>query len=325
MLAFVIRRLLQALLVMAVMSGLVFVGLYVVGDPVSMMASPDATELDRDAIRVNFGLDKPLWVQYGVFMAHAAQLDFGKSFLTGQSAMGLILERMPATLELAVISMSLAALLGVPLGIWAGLKPQALSTRGIMTGSVLGFSLPSFWVGLMLIMVFAVYLGWLPSGGRGQTIWLGRLDLSLLTMDGLQHLILPACTIAMAKGALIIRVTRAATREALPMDYIKFARAKGLAWSRILRVHLLKNIMIPIVTVLGLEFGQVVAFAVVTETIFAWPGMGKLLLDSIITLDRPVVVAYLILIVFFLVMLNLATDILYSVLDPRVRLQAAKA
>ncbi len=325
MLAFVIRRLLQALLVMAVMSGLVFVGLYVVGDPVSMMASPDATELDRDAIRVNFGLDKPLWVQYGVFMAHAAQLDFGKSFLTGQSAMGLILERMPATLELAVISMSLAALLGVPLGIWAGLKPQALSTRGIMTGSVLGFSLPSFWVGLMLIMVFAVYLGWLPSGGRGQTVWLGRLDLSLLTMDGLQHLILPACTIAMAKGALIIRVTRAATREALPMDYIKFARAKGLAWSRILRVHLLKNIMIPIVTVLGLEFGQVVAFAVVTETIFAWPGMGKLLLDSIITLDRPVVVAYLILIVFFLVMLNLATDILYSVLDPRVRLQAAKA
>ena len=325
MLAFVIRRLLQALLVMAVMSGLVFVGLYVVGDPVSMMASPDATELDRDAIRVNFGLDKPLWVQYGVFMAHAAQIDFGKSFLTGQSAMGLILERMPATLELAVISMSLAALLGVPLGIWAGLKPQALSTRGIMTGSVLGFSLPSFWVGLMLIMVFAVYLGWLPSGGRGQTIWLGRLDLSLLTMDGLQHLILPACTIAMAKGALIIRVTRAATREALPMDYIKFARAKGLAWSRILRVHLLKNIMIPIVTVLGLEFGQVVAFAVVTETIFAWPGMGKLLLDSIITLDRPVVVAYLILIVFFLVMLNLATDILYSVLDPRVRLQAAKA
>ncbi len=325
MLAFVIRRLLQALLVMAVMSGLVFVGLYVVGDPVSMMASPDATELDRDAIRVNFGLDKPLWVQYGVFMAHAAQFDFGKSFLTGQSAMGLILERMPATLELAVISMSLAALLGVPLGIWAGLKPQALSTRGIMTGSVLGFSLPSFWVGLMLIMVFAVYLGWLPSGGRGQTIWLGRLDLSLLTMDGLQHLILPACTIAMAKGALIIRVTRATTREALPMDYIKFARAKGLAWSRILRVHLLKNIMIPIVTVLGLEFGQVVAFAVVTETIFAWPGMGKLLLDSIITLDRPVVVAYLILIVFFLVMLNLATDILYSVLDPRVRLQAAKA
>lgn len=325
MLAFVIRRLLQAMLVMAVMSGLVFVGLYVVGDPVSMMASPEATDLERDAIRANFGLDKPLAEQYAIFMSHAVRLDFGKSFLTGQSAMGLILERAPATLELAVVAMLLAGVVGVPLGIWAGLRPLALSTRGIMTGSVLGFSLPNFWVGLMLIMVFAVYLGWLPANGRGQTVMVGSLDISLLTLDGWRRIILPACTIAMAKAALMIRVTRAATREALPMDYIKFARAKGLSWSRILRVHLLKNILIPIITVFGLEFGQVVAFAVVTETIFAWPGMGKLLLDSIITLDRPVVVAYLILIVFFLVMLNLVTDLLYSVLDPRVRLQAAKA
>lgn len=325
MLAFIIRRLLQAVLVMAVMSGLVFVGLYVVGDPVDMMASPDATELERDEIRANFGLDKPLWQQYATFMSHALRLDFGKSFLTGQSAMGLILERAPATLELAIVSMGLSMLIGVPLGIWAGLKPHAASTRGILTGSMLGFSLPSFWVGLMLIMVFAVSLGWLPASGRGATVNIGPLDLSVLTLDGLLRLVLPAATIALAKTALILRVTRAATREALPMDYIKFARAKGLAWSRILRVHLLKNILIPIVTVGGLEFGQVVAFAVVTETIFAWPGMGKLLLDSIITLDRPVVVAYLILIVFFLVMLNLAVDILYSVLDPRVRLQGAKA
>lgn len=325
MLAYIIRRLLQSLLVMAVMSGLVFLGLYVVGDPVAMMASAEATEIERDAIRANFGLDKPLLQQYGIFMSHALRLDFGNSFLAGQPAMGLILERMPATLELAVVSMLLSILVGIPLGIWAGLKPQALSTRGIMTGSVLGFSLPNFWVGLMLIMVFAVYLGWLPASGRGATVMVGPVDLSLLTLDGWKRMILPACTIALAKAALIIRVTRAATREALPMDYIKFARAKGLGWSRILRVHLLKNIMIPIVTVCGLEFGQVVAFAVVTETIFAWPGMGKLLLDSIITLDRPVVVAYLILIVFFLVMLNLAVDILYSVLDPRVRLQAVKA
>jgi peptide/nickel transport system permease protein len=325
MLAYVIRRLLQALLVMGVMSGLVFVGLYVIGDPVSMMASAEATELERDQIRANFGLNKPLLEQYAIFMSHAVRLDFGKSFLTGQSAMGLILERMPATLELACVSMLLSILIGVPLGIWAGLKPQAISSRGIMTGSVLGFSLPNFWVGLMLIMVFAVYLGWVPASGRGAVVHLGPLDLSVLTLDGLSRLILPACTIAMAKASLIIRVTRAATREALPTDYIKFARAKGLSWSRILRVHLLKNIMIPIITVFGLEFGQVVAFAVVTETIFAWPGMGKLLLDSIITLDRPVVVAYLILIVFFLVMLNLAVDLFYSVLDPRVRLQAAKA
>ena len=200
--------------------------------------------------------------------------------------------------------MLIALLVGVPLGIWAGLRPQAISSRGIMTGSVLGFSLPNFWVGLMLIMIFSVYLGWLPAGGRGQTASIGSLSLSVLTLDGWQKILLPALTIAMTKAALIIRVTRAATREALPMDYIKFARAKGLSWSRILRVHLLKNIMIPIVTIGGLEFGQVVAFAVVTETIFAWPGMGKLLLDSIVTLDRPVVVAYLMLIVFFLVMLN---------------------
>ena len=325
MLTYILRRLLQALLVMLVMSGLVFLGLYVIGDPVSMMASPEATELDREAIRQSFGLDKPLWQQYAIFMQHAVQLDFGKSFLTGQSAMGLILERMPATLELACVAMLAAVLLGVPLGMWAGLKPRALSTRGIMTGSVLGFSLPNFWVGLMLIMVFAVGLGWVPASGRGDTVLFGPLDLSVLTLDGWRSLVLPAATIATAKAALIIRVTRAATRESLPMDYIKFARAKGLAWSRILRVHLLKNILIPIVTISGLEFGQVVAFAVVTETVFAWPGMGKLLLDSIITLDRPVVVAYLILIVFFLVMLNLVVDILYSVLDPRVRLQGGRA
>jgi peptide/nickel transport system permease protein len=325
MLAFIIRRLLQALLVMAVMSGLVFVGLYVIGDPVSMMASPDATELDRAAIRHNFGLDKPLLQQYGIFLVHALRLDFGNSFLAGQPAMQLILERMPATMELATVAMLLSIVVGVPLGIWAGLKPNAISTRGIMTGSVLGFSLPNFWVGLMLIMVFAVHLGWLPASGRGATVQVGPVALSVFTLDGWSRLLLPATTIALAKAALIIRVTRAATREALPMDYIKFARAKGLSWGRILRVHLLKNILIPIVTVSGLEFGQVVAFAVVTETIFAWPGMGKLLIDSIVTLDRPVVVAYLILIVFFLVMLNLAVDLLYSVLDPRVRLQGAKA
>jgi peptide/nickel transport system permease protein len=325
MLAYIIRRLLQSLLVMAVMSALVFVGLYVIGDPISMMASPEATELERAAIRHNFGLDQPLIQQYGIFMLHALRLDFGNSFLAGQPAMGLILERMPATLELATVAMLLSVIVGVPLGIWAGLKPQAVSTRGIMTGSILGFSLPNFWVGLMLIMVFAVFLGWLPASGRGATVQVGPIALSVFTLDGWSRLLLPATTIALAKAALIIRVTRAATREALPMDYIKFARAKGLSWSRILRVHLLKNILIPIVTVSGLEFGQVVAFAVVTETIFAWPGMGKLLLDSIITLDRPVVVAYLILIVFFLVMLNLAVDILYSVLDPRVRLQGAKA
>ena len=321
MLATIIRRLLQTLVVMLVMSALVFAGIYLVGDPVSMMASPEATDAQREAIRVSLGLDKPLVMQYLVFIGQAVQGNFGNSFLTGEPAMRLILERMPATLELASVAMLLSVLIGVPLGILAGLRPRAVGSRAIMTGSVLGFSLPNFWVGLMLIMLFAVQLGWLPASGRGATVSVLGVPLSVLTLDGLASLVLPASTIALAKCAMIVRVTRAATRESLPMDYIKFARAKGLSEKRVLGVHLLKNILIPIVTVAGLEFGQVVAFAVVTETVFSWPGMGKLLIDSIINLDRPVVVAYLMLIVFFLVMLNLAVDIIYTVLDPRVRLE----
>jgi peptide/nickel transport system permease protein len=323
-LATIIRRLLQTVVVMVVMSALVFGGIYLVGDPVSMMASPDATEIERAAIRQSLGLDQPLWHQYLIFIGKAIHGDFGNSFLTGEPAMRLILDRMPATMELAVVAMLLSLLIGIPLGIRAGLKPKAPGSRAIMTGSVLGFSLPNFWVGLMLIMIFAVTLGWLPASGRGPTVSLGGIRLSVLTPGGWATLILPATTIALAKCATIIRMTRAATREALPMDYIKFARAKGLTESRVLRVHLLKNILIPIVTVAGLEFGQVVAFAVVTESVFSWPGMGKLLIDSIINLDRPVVVAYLLLIVFFLVMLNLVVDIIYTVLDPRVRLDGRR-
>ncbi|MBV7485157.1 ABC transporter permease [Bordetella sp. BOR01] len=321
MLATIIRRLLQTLIVMLVMSALVFAGIYLVGDPVSMMASPEATDAQREAIRVSLGLDKPLVMQYLVFISQAVQGNFGNSFLTGEPAMRLILERMPATMELATVAMLLSVLIGVPLGILAGLRPKAVGSRAIMTGSVLGFSLPNFWVGLMLIMLFAVTLGWLPASGRGATVPVLGVPLSVLTLDGWASLILPAGTIALAKCAMIVRVTRAATRESLPMDYIKFARAKGLSEKRVLGVHLLKNILIPIVTVAGLEFGQVVAFAVVTETVFSWPGMGKLLIDSIVNLDRPVVVAYLMLIVFFLVMLNLVVDIIYTVLDPRVRLE----
>ena len=321
MLAFIIRRILQTIVVMVVMSMLVFAGIYMIGDPVAMMASPDANEAQRAAIAESMGLNLPLWRQYLVFVGQAVRGDFGNSFLTGAPAMGLILERMPATMELAVVAMLFSVLIGVPLGIRAGLKPGAASSRGIMTGSVLGFSLPNFWVGMMLIMVFAVYLGWVPAGGRGQTVTIGGVGWSVFTVSGWLCLFLPALTIGLSKCATIIRVTRAATREALPMDYIKFARAKGLRENRVMGVHLLKNILIPIVTVSGLEFGQVVAFAVVTETVFSWPGMGKLLIDSILTLDRPVVVAYLLLVVFFLVMLNLLVDIVYTILDPRVRLE----
>lgn len=316
---FIINRLFQAVGVILVMSILVFVGLYMIGDPTSMLVSPEATEAERQVVRQTLGLDHSIWFQYLTFFRQALVGNFGNSFLTGQPAMQLIIERMPATVELVVLAMTLSLVIGVPLGILAGLRPKATSTKVIMTGSILGFSLPNFWIGLMLIMLFAVYLGVLPASGRGETLAVGPVSLSLLTLDGLQHMVLPALTLGLAKAALIIRVTRAATREILPMDYIKFARAKGLKQSRILRVHLLKNILIPVVTVAGLEFGQAIAFAVVTETVFSWPGMGKLLIDSIVTLDRPVVVAYLVLMVFFLVMLNLLIDILYMVIDPSAR------
>ena len=329
MLVYIIRRLMQAALVMVVMSALVFAGIFMIGDPVAMMISPDASDIERDAVRASLGLDKPLWLQYLAFMNAAVHGDFGKSFLAGQPAMQLIFERMPATLELVFFSTLIAFAVGLPMGVYAGLRPRSVGAKTIMTGSILGFSLPNFWVGLMLIMVFAVLLpdlipGFprLPASGRGATVNVLGVQLSLFTVDGLRHLLLPALTLALYKGALIVRLARATAREVLPMDYVKFARAKGLSESRVVGVHVLKNIMIPIATVTGLEFGQSVAFAVITETVFAWPGMGKLLLDSILLLDRPVVVAYLMIIVVFFVVLNLLVDLLYSVLDPRVRLES---
>ena len=258
------------------MSALVFAALYVVGDPVLMLASPEATDTDREFIRQSLGLDLPLWHQYLIFLNKVfVHLDFGNSFLTGEPAIGLILDRMPATLELATAAMLFAVLIGVPLGIYAGLKPEGFSARSIMTGSVLGFSLPNFWVGLMLIMVFAVFLHWTPAGGRGPVQLFGPIELSVFSWAGWRSPILPVITIAVAKCALIIRVTRAATRECLPQDYIEFARARGLSEARVLGVHLLKNIMIPIVTVAGLEYGQVFAFAVVTESVFPGPEWGN--------------------------------------------------
>ena len=323
MLSSIVRRLLQTIGVVLVMSALVFAALYLVGDPVSMLASPEATDAERELIRRSLGLDLPLWRQYLIFLNKAlVHLDFGNSFLTGEPAIRLILDRMPATLELATAAMFFALLIGVPLGIYAGLKPESFGSRSVMTGSVLGFSLPNFWVGPMLIMVFAVFLHWLPAGGRGPAEAFGPVRLSVFSWEGWRSLLLPVATIAIAKCALIIRVTRAATRECLPLDYIKFARARGLSERRVLGVHLLKNILIPIITIAGLEYGQVFAFAVVTESVFSWPGIGKLLIDSIITLDRPVVVAYLMLTVVFLSALNLLVDIVYTILDPRVQSKA---
>jgi len=324
MTVFLIRRLMQSAFVLVLMSLLVFVGVYASGDPIEMFISADADQAERERAARALGLDRPMWEQYWLFLENAIVGDLGKSFVFNQSALWLIIERMPATLELATSAMLFSVILGIPLGMWAGYRPDHPASRAIMAGSILGFSLPTFWVGLMLIMVFAVQLGWLPSTGRGETVRVLGIPFSFLTLDGLAHLMLPAINLALLKISLVIRLTRAGMRENMLMDYVKFARAKGLPTRRVILVHVLKNIMIPVITVLGLELGSVIAFAVVTESIFAWPGMGKLIIDSINVLDRPVIVAYLLITVLMFIVINLVVDILYSVLDPRVRLQDAK-
>jgi peptide/nickel transport system permease protein len=325
MLAYILRRLVSSVVLLLVMSLLVFVGVYAIGNPVDLLISPEADQQEIARVIAALGLDKPLWEQYLIFFKAALSGDLGRSFAFNTPAIELVLQRMPATMELALMAMLIAVVLGIPLGLYAGLKPDGAIAKIIMAGSILGFSLPTFWVGLMLIMIFAVQLGWLPSTGRGETVLFLGLQWSIFTWDGWRHLLMPAFNLALFQLALLIRLTRAGTREAVLQDYVKFARAKGLAMRRVIGLHVLKNIMIPIVTVIGLEFGSVVAFSIVTETIFAWPGMGKLLIDSINVLDRPVIVAYLLVIVFVFVMINLVVDVLYSVLDPRVRLTGASA
>jgi peptide/nickel transport system permease protein len=312
---FIIRRIVQSLVVVLVMSLVVFVGVHLVGDPVHILISDDMTQEEIERFIQKLGLDRPVHEQYFHFLANAARGDLGNSFVFGEPALKLIVQRMPATLELAFAAFLLAIVVGIPLGMYAGLRPDSAGSRVIMAGSILGFSLPTFWVGLMLIMVFAVMLGWLPSTGRGD----------FMTWDGLRHLALPAINLALFKMALVTRLARAGTREAALQDYVKFARAKGLSQTRVVLVHVLKNILVPVVTVLGLELGGLIAFSVVTESVFAWPGMGKLLIDSIQRLDRPVIVAYLVITVLMFVVINLVVDLLYAALDPRVRLKEAKA
>ncbi len=320
MITWIVRRFLQAIFVVLAMTVIVFVGVHVIGNPVDILISPEADQAERARIIANLGLDLPLWQQYLRFLGGALQGDLGRSFVFNEPALKLIAQRMPATLELAVTAVLFSMCLGVPLGLYAGLKPDGFAGRAIMAASILGFSLPTFWVGLMLIMVFAVQLGWLPSTGRGDTETLFGVPWSFLTWDGLRHMFLPALNLSLFNISLVLRLTRAGVRETLPMDFVKFARAKGLSPQRVIFVHVLKNIMIPVVTVLGLELGSTIAFAVVTESIFAWPGMGKLIIDSINVLDRPVIVAYLMMIVLLFITINLVVDILYMILDPRVRL-----
>jgi peptide/nickel transport system permease protein len=325
MLAFLIRRIAQGLLVIAAMAVLVFVGVYALGNPIDILISPEADQAERALAIARLGLDRPLWVQFGLFVAAALHGDLGTSFVHGVPAVGLILSRMPATLELALVALVIAVGAGVPLGLLAGMAPHSFASRGVMVGSIFGFSLPNFWLGLMLIMAFAVNLHLLPAGGRGETRELFGIPWSLGTLDGLRHLILPALTLAIYKASLVVRLAYAGTREAMLQDFVRFARAKGLGPARIVGVHVLKTVLIPVVTVLGLELGSMIAFAVVTETVFAWPGMGKLLIESIYRLDRPVIVAYLLVVAVMFVLINLAVDLIYMALDPRVRLAERSA
>lgn len=319
MVSFVIRRVLQALAVMLAVSIVVFFGLYAIGNPVDILLPDDATQAERAAAIVALGLDRPVWEQYWTFLVNALGGDLGRSFVYNMPSIDLILQRFPATLELALTAMLIAVIFGAPIGLYAGLRPNSIADKSIMTGSILGFSLPNFWQGLMLILVFAVYLRWFPSGGRGNPGEFLGIRSSFFSADGWYHLFLPALNLALFKMAMVIRLTRAQVREVMPLDFIKFARAKGLSEKRIVSTHVAKTIAAPVVTVIGLELGSVLAFAVVTESIFAWPGMGKLIIDSITRLDRPVVAAYLLVVTAMFVTINLVVDLLYMVLDPRTR------
>jgi peptide/nickel transport system permease protein len=287
------------------------------------LISPDADQRIREMVIRQYGLDLPLWQQYLGFLKRLIVGDFGRSFVYNMPVLELILSRVPATLELTLAAVLGATLLGVPLGMYAGYKPDGLVSRLIMGLSILGFSVPTFWVGLVLILVFAVTLGWLPAGERGDTVTVFGVPWSFLTLDGLRHLFLPALNLALFKLAMMIRLARAGTREVMLTDTVKFARAAGETERTILARHVLRLISIPLVTVFGLEFSSTLAFAVVTETIFSWPGIGKLIIDSISSLDRPVMVAYLMLVAFLFIMINLLVDIAYAALDPRMRVRRA--
>lgn len=323
MTGWLLRRLAQAAVVVFLMTLIVFVGLHAIGNPVDILIGQDVDQVDRARIIAELGLDKPLWQQYLGFLNGALHGNLGNSFVYNIPAVELVIQRLPATLELAIAALLLAVIIGLPLGLLAGLYPDSRFSKMVMAGSIVGFSLPTFWVALMLIMTFSVSLGWLPASGRGQTVEFLGFQWSWLTADGWRHLILPALNLSLFKISLVIRLTRASVRDVMPLDFVKFARAKGLSPFRVVCVHVLRNTMIPLVTVLGLELGSTIAFAVITESIFAWPGAGKLILDSLNALDRPVIVAYLIVVVCLFVTLNLIVDILYKVLDPRVRLEAS--
>ena len=318
---FLLRRFFQGLLMVLVASVLVFVGVYAIGDPMALLVPTDATTQTREAAARALGLDRPLYEQYLTFLTNALQGNLGVSFVFRENALTVILERLPATLELASAAMFLALVIGVPLGAVAGMTPGGLADRSLLIGSVLGLSLPTFWIGILLILFFAVELGLLPASGRGETVEIFGVALSFLTLDGLRHLILPALSLSLLPMAILGRLTRSGVIEALNLDFSRFARAQGNSRNQIVMRYVLRYISIPLVTVFGIYFGTLIAFTVVTESVFSWPGMGKLIIESIGQLDRPLVLAYMMLSIVLFMVINLVVDVLYCLLDPRVRLK----
>jgi peptide/nickel transport system permease protein len=325
MIAFVVRRLLQGVVVMLVVGFIAFSLFNFVGDPVSLMLPPEATQADRQAMREALGLDRPFYVQFATFVSNAVQGNFGISLRLGRPVSALLVERLPATLELAFVAASLALLVGIPLGVYTGLKRTAWLSRFFLTASLIGVSLPTFLIGIFLILIFAVWLGWLPSFGRGDTVMLGAWSTGFLTVSGLKALVLPSITLGLFQLTLIMRLVRSEMLEVLRTDYIKFARARGLTNRSIHFGHALRNTLVPVITITGLQLGAIIAFAIITETVFQWPGMGLLFIQAVQFADIPVMAAYLCLIGFIFVVINLVVDMLYYFVDPRLRIDRAMA
>ena len=325
MFAFVLRRLLQAVLVMLTVAFIAFMLFQYVGDPVTNLLGQDATPAQRQQLRVDLGLDQPFPVQFAKFVANAARGEFGLSLRQGRRVSALIAERLPATLELAVTAAVIALGVGIPMGVYAALRRNTFGAQLLMTVSLLGVSLPTFLIGILLILVFSVTLKWLPSFGRGDVVQLGAWSTGMLTADGWRHLVLPAVTLAVFQLTLIMRLVRSEMLEVLRTDYIKFARARGLPNRAVYFGHALKNTLVPVITITGLQLGALIAFAIITETVFQWPGMGLLFIQAVTFADIPVMAAYLCLIALIFVLINLVVDLLYFAVDPRLRAEKSAA
>ena len=321
MLAFVLRRLVQAVLVMLTVAFIAFMLFQYVGDPVTNILGQDATPQQREQLRSDLGLDQPFPVQFARFVGNAVRGEFGLSLRQGRKVSSLIAERLPATLELSLLAALIALVFGVPMGVYAALKRGTFSSQVLMTISLIGVSLPTFLIGILLILIFAVTLKWLPSFGRGEVLALGPWTTGLASVDGWKHLILPAITLAVFQLTLIMRLVRAEMLEVLRADYIKFARARGLPNRSVYFGHALKNTLVPVITITGLQLGSLIAFAIITETVFQWPGMGLLFIQAVTFADIPVMAAYLCLIALIFVVINLVVDLLYFAVDPRLRVE----